>query len=789
MLKQQLFHRIAMSRLLTGIFLLVREVPARPTEKADPAAQGDVRALFQLGKQNVWEENVNLTSLSCAERRAQAWTTLSLRNRSLTSFPTCLPQLLEHLDLGNNLLPALNSQDVASLPKLQVLSLRQNKIQLLAWETVSLSSLQFLDLSFNLLSSVPACNASSLENLKWLSLAGNPILELQSWAFSCCPQLQFLNLSSTWLGKAGKRGIRESAFAIHLLPGDTRERAGNAIHVLDLSATFLERIHQDWIDDLPNLRSLYLTKMSRLKSLDAAVFMCMPMLRELDCQDSRELSLVKTESFNHTPHLVSLIFQNCNLSSFSPWSLSSSSNLVINLYGNPLVCHCETSWLLSKPERITLQRASETVCYTSPEDKTASSSRSMLLLKLSEECQAQRTTSPTHLFTQGQLYNTSSRVTLPHPHPFPQELHNSSFAPQSTHLTWSDVTKQDTTKPDILPYKEETVYRPSTDNSSAIGAVTTTTSMILGKLSAEQTLINTVEMDQGKHETTTAVVVKQQNSVVHPEGTLHNSALPSPTTQAVRTDSSQVPSGFFDLHNISQLAETIPPQQNPTKALSPQDPVSSNTPIYYVDDYDYGGEQEEVVAQPLGPCDYDPCRHLQQPCSELQELSPCLCPGISDELTIPEPPRLREVSEIRDTSAEIHWCAPNSAVRFYQLAYLLKGGKNYTVPGKIYATARQYTLYNLLPGSTYQVCIIASNKAGSSQTIGWNEHNAPCTNFATKSNSKSIFAALSATSGLFLIATILLSGCLCKKRRTSHPEQFNTHLVSYKNPAFDYALK
>ncbi|XP_061478502.1 leucine-rich repeat neuronal protein 4 isoform X2 [Rhineura floridana] len=772
---------------LACIFLLVRDVPGRPTEKTGSTAQGDVKALFQLVKQNIWEENVNLTSLSCEELRTQTWTTLRLKNKNLTSFPVCLPELLEHLDLSVNLLPEFHSQEVAYLPMLQILSFSQNKIQQVTWGTGSLGSLQFLDLSFNLLTFVPACNTSYLVNLKWFSLAGNPIIEIQPLAFSCYPQLHFLNLSSTWLGKDGKEGIKASAFAKNLLQGDTTGKVGSAINVLDLSATFLESLCQDWIKDLPRLSSLYLTQMSRLRSLDADVFLYMPKLRELDCRDSHALSHVKTELFMHMPHVAFLIFQNCNLSSFGPWNLSSSENLIISLYGNPLVCDCSISWLFSKPDKIVLQRASETICYKSPEPKGASSSGSMLLSKLYSECQGQRTTHSTPHYTQGKPYSTFSSFTMDtllDSSAFPQEWHGSPFAPHSPGLTWGDILMQGPTKADVLAYKDKTVYR-ATDNLPTLAAVTTTSSTILEKLSAEQTLVKMTEMDQRKHDTTGV------NSITRMEETVYYSTQLSPTTETTGTDSSQDPNVLLIPHSMASSTQTTPPLQNPTTATSLLNLATTNSnAVFYEDDYDYDKQQEESVAQGLGPCDYDPCRHLQKPCFDLQELSSCLCPGISDEFTIPDPPRLHEVSEIRDTSAEIHWCAPYSAVRFYQLAYRPKGSKkNYTVSGEIYATARRYTLYNLLPGSAYQVCIIASNKAGLSQTTDWNERNAPCGTFATKSSYKSVFAALCATSGFFLVTTILLSVCLCKKYKTPHIEHYNTHLVSYKNPAFDYSLK
>ncbi|KAH0621883.1 hypothetical protein JD844_023601 [Phrynosoma platyrhinos] len=768
------------------LMLAIRALAAKPTEKTGPEMQGDIKSLFQLVRQNIWEENVNLTSLPCEEMKTQAWTALRLKNQGITSFPACLPEHLEHLDMSINLLPEFHSQYVAYLPMLQVLSLKQNEIQQVIWGDGSLSSLQFLDLSFNQLSSVPECNASTMGNLKWLSLAGNPITEIQPLAFSCFPQLHFLNLSSTWLGKDGQQGIKGSAFARRLLHvGDSSEKGGSAISVLDLSVTFLESIHEDWIRELPRLSSLYLTNMRKLRSLDTAVFQHVPKLKELDCRDSSALTLVETESFRHTPHLAFLI---CNLSSFHQWNLSSSNNLVINLYGNPLACHCAISWLISRQDKIVLQRASETVCYTSAETKIASSSGSMLLSKLYDECQAQETAHSTPLFTRGKFYSTSSTVTIdtfPDASALPHEWHSISFAPESTPVTrgdispvtWGDATKQDSIKTDVLAYKEETIYG-STESSLIIAAAATTSSAKLGQGSTKQTLLGTVEMDQRKQDATTV------NSVIHLEGTWHHSATQSPTVEPTKQG------GLFSPHSTAHSGQTRSPVQIPTRTSLKPKPAITDNPNYYPDDYDYEKEGEASVAEVLGPCDYDPCRHLQKPCIDLQELSPCLCPGISDEFTVPDPPRLWEVTEIRDTSAEIHWCAPYSAVRFYQLAYRPQGSKrNYTISGEIYATARQYTLYNLLPGSTYQVCVIASNKAGPSQTTDWSGRSAPCTTFSTKSSYKSIFAALSATSGLFLIVTITLSVCLCRKLKVPHVEQYNTHLVSYKNPAFDYALK
>lgn len=229
-----MFSRLVILSLLMG------NTASQPVSRAEPAASRDVTTFFQLAQEDSWE-NVNLTSMSCEDRKNRTWVTLQLTNSSLTAFPTCLPEALETLDLSNNLLQEVNGTEIANLPRLRVLSLRQNHLWSVRWGSEALGSLHSLDLSFNKLSSVPSCHSSALPNLRWLSLAGNPLMEIQPLAFSCYPQLQFLNLSATLLGQDNSRGIRESAFAISASPSEATNTPGNTISMLDLSGTFLEK--------------------------------------------------------------------------------------------------------------------------------------------------------------------------------------------------------------------------------------------------------------------------------------------------------------------------------------------------------------------------------------------------------------------------------------------------------------------------------------------------------------------------------------------------------------------
>ncbi|KFV49128.1 Leucine-rich repeat neuronal protein 4, partial [Gavia stellata] len=711
------------SRLLI-LSLLVGNTVSGPVSRAEPAASRDVTTFFQLTQEDSWE-NVN--------RKNRTWITLQLTNSSLTAFPVCLPEALETLDLSNNLLEEVNGTEIASLPRLRLLSLRQNHLQAVRWGSEALSSLLSLDLSFNKLSSVPSCHSSALPNLRWLSLAGNPLIEIQPLAFSCYPQLQFLNLSATLLGQDDSRGIRESAFAISTSPSEAANRPGNTINMLDLSRTFLEKIQPEWTRDLTNLRSLHLTKMSRLRSLDTDFFKSMPNLRELNCQDSHSLGFVRTEIFDSAPHLSHLSFENCNLSSFNPWNINSSDGIIINLYGNPLLCDCQLSWLLSKPKKVVLQKAWETFCNTSQED-WGRPSTSFSLLELYSKCQSER------------------NVTLP-----------DSNTPSPEHDAFS------------LTISESTSHPPS------FTSVTTSTGFLkeLYSHSLDYGSTSQTETDQLKGELrTTDATFPQEGPFNQPTSDYSTRATgnPSATDHYIHS---------FATHAAEGTPQTSLPQLNSTRTNARSEPASTRSLIHYVDDYDYNEHSTETPVQLVyTSCDYNPCRHLQKPCSELQSASLCLCPGMSREDEVPDPPSLREVSEVTDSSAQIRWCAPNSVVQTYELTLHAQGNEDRQfVLDNIYSTARQYTLYNLLPYTTYHICVTASNKAGSSQTASQGIPGNSCTRFKTKPSYKSVFAALSAASGLFLISTIVLSVCLCKACKKPQSEQYGTHLVSYKNPA------
>ncbi|XP_042670273.1 leucine-rich repeat neuronal protein 4 [Centrocercus urophasianus] len=778
-----------MLSFLLIICLLARNTASGLVSRAEPAASRDVTTFFQLAQGDHWE-NVNLTSMSCEDWKNKTWITLQLTNSSLTAFPICLPEALQTLDLSNNLLEEVNGTEIANLPQLRILVLRQNLLQAVRWGSETFSSLHSLDLSFNKLSSVPSCHTSSMPNLRWLSLAGNPLIEIQPLAFSCYPQLQFLNLSTTLLGQEGRRGIQESAFAISLSPGDALHSPKNTISVLDLSGTFLERIQVEWTRDLPNLRFLHLTKMPKLQSLDTD-FRSMPHLRELNCRDSHSLGFVRTEMFESTPNLSHLSFQNCNLSSFNSWNTNSSDSIIINLHGNPLLCDCRLSWLLSTP-KIVLQKVLDTFCTTSQENGDRPSV-SFSLQDLYNKCQAEEDislpdsntpSSQGDAFSLASYYTTTAAMTTDSA-PLTKDayirLNEEASVMSTTSANPAELmlTKANSSSPEDEAVSESMSHPP-------LLASLTTSPGFLRELYSQTTDYGSVSQTETLKQLQGEL---RKTHMAFPQERLFSQPTSEHSTPA--TGKPDAIPHYIHSFAVERTPQTNVRQPNSTKSSTQSASTPTRPRIHYVDDYEYSEETTEPpVQQTYTSCDYNPCRHLQKPCSELQRASPCLCPGMSTENEIPDPPRLREVSEVTDSSAQIHWCAPNSVVRTYQLMLRDQGDEEgQLVLENIYSTARQYTLYNLSPYTTYHVCVTASNSAGLSHTVNQGIAGNSCARFRTKPSYKSVFAALSAASGLFLISTIILSICLCKARKKPHSEQYSTHLVSYKNPAFDYPLK
>ncbi|KAL2763979.1 leucine-rich repeat neuronal protein 4 precursor [Daubentonia madagascariensis] len=710
--------------------------------------------LFRLTQRGSWGSGgSNTTGSPCEGLPAAEAAALTLVNRSLERLPGCLPRALRSLDASHNLLRALSAPDLGHLPQLQVLTLRHNRVAALSWGPGGPAGLHTLDLSYNRLAALPPCAGPAPRSLRTLALSGNPLRALPPRAFACFPALRLLNLSATALGRGARGGIAQAAFA------GADGAPLDALEVLDLSGTFLARVDPGWIRDLPKLTSLYLRTMPKLRTLEGDIFKMTPNLQQLDCQDSPALTSVHTHIFQDTPRLQVLLFQNCNLSSFPPWTLASSQVLSINLFGNPLTCSCELSWLLMDAKRTVLSRAADTMCAPAA-GSSHPFSAGLSLSQLLGVCQSDHSTTLL-----------------------------ASNPPSLDHWAYEPSAQGSSAPLSTAPCTRPAGGQQSVPEAPSLPADSLTRTAWLPSDAGEGTAPSTANSAAG-----------QSNSSVPPRaastaGTEHRGEhaarlVLEPHVSAASTPSASKRLGPFPTWWNGMSTPQPDQRTRTTPRASHPSPSGGGIPILLLDDYSEEEGTKGQVGAPLAdvPCDYHPCKHLQTPCAELQRRSRCLCPGLSGEDTIPDPPRLQGVSETTDTSALVQWCAPNSVVHGYQIHYSAEGrAENQSVVRGIYATARQHPLYGLSPGTTYRVCVLAANRAGLSQprASGWRR---PCAAFTTKPSFVLVLAGLCAALGLLLVSTLVLAACLCRRARAPQRQRYDTHLVAYKNPAFDHPL-
>ncbi|XP_053568664.1 leucine-rich repeat neuronal protein 4 [Bombina bombina] len=696
--------------------------------------------LFSLTKPM---ESGNVTENPCKDIDISNFN-LSLTSMGLDVFPPCLSKKVEILDLSINNLTIIEEQDISELSDLRILILKHNKISQLYWKMEILPNLQILDLSYNQLATVPKC--IKLNKMKWLSLAGNPISQIPPYAFSCFSNLEFLNLSSTSIGMISSEDISQLAFA-------NKAMTSSSLHILDLSGTYIRSGNASWSKDLSSLKELHIMKMINMESLDEDLISSFPQIELMNCANSSSLTSVGSRAIENASKLKFLYLQNCNLSSLSPWRIS-SGYLYINIYGNPLKCNCGFPWFFPNHVNITLIRPSETFCFD------AESGVRLPILAYNYQCLYKGTT--TTLTDKQTISETNIR---------------------RKYFDISDTTEEPL---NILQATSEQAVSSASTSQEAAKKVLVPESITVFKSKA---------LDS---DSTTPLANKQVTStVVSPNVTSDAEAEEDYTLDITQSSISELPTAkITDTISATTKYSDLPVTDDHTADIkqattnrNTHSAITEETPweYEYEDDLQYA---TTTVKNTVIPCNYHPCTHLQRSCFELQQLTHCYCPGLSGEDIIPDPPRLRQVSEITDTSALIQWCAPNSIVENYRLLYHPEGSKNWTVIDNIYVTSRQYTLYNLLPYTTYEVCVTGLNKAGSSHPANdpTNVSRSPCAKFTTKPSYIVILVALSTLGGVFLLTIIILSVYLHKACKNNLLNHYDTHLISYKNPAFDYQL-
>ncbi|XP_043931578.1 LRRN4 C-terminal-like protein [Protopterus annectens] len=252
---------------------------------------------------------------------------------------------------------------------------------------------------------------------------------------------------------------------------------------------------------------------------------------------------------------------------------------------------------------------------------------------------------------------------------------------------------------------------------------------------------------------------------------------------------------YVPVYSFIRIAESVTSDNDPTTnavtAKSTLRKIQFRTIGDDYEDYDYGDDNQKstskpVSYQPLKPCDYDSCRHMQVPCDELRKAGSCLCPGLSGPNVRPDPPRLHTVT-FSDHSASIHWCSPSSTVEKYYITYkkLLSDTEDKTP--LINSTDRIYTLSGLDSSTEYVICVVATNKAGSSYTDDSLSEGGPCQAFKTPVPYLLYLYIALPIAGFILLATSMLTCYFCMKKKKT-PKHSSIETISSSggvyNPTF-----
>eukprot|EP00062_Callorhinchus_milii_P013150 gi/632961073/ref/XP_007896550.1/ PREDICTED: leucine-rich repeat neuronal protein 4 [Callorhinchus milii] len=639
---------------------------------------------------------------------------LSLSSNDLSSVPSCLPAALKFLDLSNNAILQIHWYELKDLHNLSVLILNHNKISEMVWSEAVLPPLVSLDLGYNNLTKLQW--QSEMPDLAVMKLEGNPRLEISPHQFSHLPGLRELNLSHTTLNESSYK-----AFASKL---------GN-LQSLDLSANLFQILDPQWFATLRNLQVFWMRQTLFLKSLPPDLFVYTPNLAQVDFGENPQLRFVNSSMFEHLPRLEFLNLESCNLTQLRPWKFNNCS-VTIRLFGNPLDCSCDLTWLLTTSQKVLMERASDTVCYNHTQHGESLSTYLLSECNL-EESALQLQTDAGALVTNPLLRTTAV-------------LHGSKVSMETTSAMSSSHNQS----------QHQFVFGTGRQHTFP---------------SSGSTAQGTAGLKD--HNQATIILLPPEVKKSPPSQQMTNRGQLHPSTM-VATERSKTP--------LSVLATFTTAKQVVPVFLVSEDEHSESLKE---------GEEikEKSEHMQAGECNYDPCRHWQVPCHDLQLLTGCSCPTMTGEDVKPKPAKIQKVLKISDRSGEIYWCAPNSVVLHYYIIYQSDENKHLYKTDIINPTYRRYTLHDLASDTTYHVCVIAVNKAGTSPSSTIWPAKGGCYIFKTKPNYNSIFYTVCTIAiVILLILVVVLTACLCRihqKRGLMDSTLLNLGPLSLQNPAYD----
>ena len=348
--------------------------------------------------------------------------------------------LLNELLLDNNNLGVIIPEYFAGMESLRVLSLRNNHIRDIDTSRYSWNiSIKALFLSGNDLTTLQPYIFYGLSNLEFLDLSDNMFLyNFEIDSSTGLEKLRILDISNSFLGylslytpvlSSCKISTRENAGLT--VPGDFFMHAKALEHVeiiASLSYWTLALAREMLFNGLTNLTRLYMRK-NHFKQLPPKLFHGLYSLQILDLQDNEiifldfdffrdlkslrslnlrlnkiiqlpllidlhllthldldgnQLTYLEDNAFGNMSSLTHLSLANNLLVTFNKttFQLPASSNMSLDLSGNPLACNCDLIWL---PEwlrgSVRILKEYKMLCSTAPPSLKPLRGRNLLMLE------------------------------------------------------------------------------------------------------------------------------------------------------------------------------------------------------------------------------------------------------------------------------------------------------------------------------------------------------------------------------------------------------------------------
>ena len=258
------------------------------------------------------------------------------------------------LNINKNLITKLTYPGLKSLKLLYKLSLSSNKIETISESALfGLENLKTLVLYDNKMTSVPGRALRHLHKLTSVSLANNLIKEVDSHAFRHAQKLRNIDLDGNMIERIEYDSFlyQKHLETLHLHKNSLTEIPVGAItyltklQYLDLDNNPIRMVSAHAFSGMKHLKSIKLSYMDLLESIDSMAFSNLPALTGLYLHNNPNLIEIAHDAFLSTPKLSTLQLHYNALEYMDKRLIPWDQMLKLTIHGNPWRCDCNLKWI------------------------------------------------------------------------------------------------------------------------------------------------------------------------------------------------------------------------------------------------------------------------------------------------------------------------------------------------------------------------------------------------------------------------------------------------------------